>query len=131
MKCEMFLEDEHYPIIALWWHEHKFPATPAFLLPKTGLVMLGKDDQPLCVGFLYSTDGGFAAMDHIVSDPSSDKEERSLALDTLILNLFEIAKMNGARMVSAASNHPALVERYEKLGFKRYDEGVTHLGKEI
>lgn len=131
MKCEHFSEEKHYPSMALWWHERQFPATPPFLLPKTGLVMLGTNEEPICAGFLYATDGGFAILDHIVSDPNSDKEERSQALDIVILNLVDIAKMNKVRVVSAASNHPALVERYEKLGFTRYDQDVTHLGKEI
>jgi hypothetical protein len=129
-KCESYVEDTHYADMALWWHERQFPATPSFLLPKSGLVM-SYNLELICAGFMYATDGKIALLDHIVSDPKSDKSLRSEGLDILLLNLEEIARSSGYKAISAASNHPALIERYEKLGFRVYDQGVTHLAKEI
>lgn len=130
MICELYSEEKHYPDMAVWWIEHDYGATPAHVLPPTGLVMYSDEGNPVCAGFLYNTDGGFAILDHIVSDPKSDKFTRAKLLDVLLLNLLTIAKQRGYRLVSAAAGNPVLTERYEKLGFKMYDQGVTILAKE-
>lgn len=88
-----------------------------------------EDGSPVCAGFLYKTDGGVALVDHLVADPTA--QDRSQALDILILNLDSIAREMGYTVVSGASNLPQLIKRYQRLGFRLFDTGVSHLAKGV
>lgn len=126
MEVVFFDKEKHYPLMLLWWDERKFPATPIPLLPRTGVV-IEKKGTPICAGFVYYTDSGFAMVDHLVADKRAFKADRDEAVDLVIDTLVKLAKENGFLVVSAATNLPHLKERYEEHGFKGADMNMTHM----
>lgn len=131
MRIEYFDVEKHYPHLLMWWFDRDYPSVPISLLPRAGLVVETENGDPICAGFLYATDGNTAQIAHLVSDKGMRQEIRSPALDLLIMALEKIAISGGFEMVTGATNLPQLIQRYRKLGFKCYDEGVTHVGKEL
>lgn len=94
-------------------------------LPKFGLIADG-----ICAGFLYRTDSTLAVVGNLVSDPDSDRETRSQALDLLIEMLYSRARFEGFKRVTAASNLNSVKKRLVSLGFTPGDEKVDHFYKE-
>lgn len=131
MKSVYFDEKKHFDLLRIWWHERKFPQIPVHLLPQTGLVVESDDGVPICAGFMFRTDSPVAIINHLVSDPTYEREARSMAVDLLIMDLVGIAKSMGYLMVTGATNLSRLTERYQKLGFKCYDDRVTHVALQI
>jgi hypothetical protein len=112
-----------------WWNERKFPQPDAQFLPPTGLVVAYGTGKLICGGFLFKTDARMASLGNLVSDPQVRAEDRSEAVELLISKLMDVARENGYSMVSAATNLPRLMSRYEKLGFSRTDDNVSHFGR--
>ena len=129
MVCREY-KSEDYGTIFAWWQLRGRPVVPEKLLGPTG-VMVEDERQKYCAGFLHETHSSFATIDSISSNPNTDKEDRSKALDLLIIELTSLAIHRGYKMITAASNHPKLMERYRKLGFTGYDEGVTIFGRDL
>ncbi len=116
---------KHLPLIQAWFAKRNFPAPDPELLPPTGGVvyLAGK---PVCAGFLFKTDTPCAVIAHLVSDPDIEKNDRSNALDYLIITLQWAARDLGFKMVVCSSNLPQVCKRFEKLQFEKMDENVTH-----
>jgi hypothetical protein len=125
-----FKASEHYKIMSRWYESRNFPMVPDYLLPKTGLVV-SHDGVYVCMGQLYRTDGSIATISHLVSSPVASGDERHCALDILLAKLIHIAKAEGFRMVTFATNLEKLSPRFEALGFVKSDENVTHFCKEL
>lgn len=130
MKARLFDFDKDYQRMAMWSEERSFPMIPKELLPPVG-VMIEKDDNPVCAGFLYYTNGGVAILDHLISDRKVDRPIRDQCIDYMITYLTQIARENGFKMLSAATNLGGLSKRYEEHGFRSYDKNVTHFSKEL
>lgn len=81
----------------------------------------------MCAGFLYKTDSAISILEFIISDPGADKDERSQALDILIKSLSDEAKQLGFNAILTMAHQKGLVNRFETSGFKKTDEGMTHL----
>lgn len=126
-----FEELKHFPHMLIWWFERSYPPTHLELLPPSGVVMEDESGKPLCAGFLYVSNGRCAQIAHLVADPKLEVGVRSEALDRLILLLTESARSQGFREVSGATTLPGLVKRYERLGFRIYENNVTLLGREV
>lgn len=126
MNVRNFSPVKDYLMICEWWVEHGWPVCPLNFLPETGLIM-EEDGKPFCVGFIYGTDSDFCLMEFIVSNPKSDKEKRSLAIDELIEKLLERAKEQGYRAVYSFAQNQSLLARCVKQGFEVTDTNVTNI----
>lgn len=115
-----------YALLSEWWAAHNWPPMPEQFLPRTGVVV-EVEDKAVCAGFLYKTDSAFAWLEWVVSDPKSDKLERSQALDTLIGSLLHIAQSLGFQAIHTSARHPGLIERYQAHGFVLADTQMTNL----
>lgn len=129
MTIRPYREADHTDLCA-WWTAHKWAPLPPELLPPTGF-LVETDQMKLAAGFLYKTDGGWALLEFIVSNPLSDKMERSEALDVLIPALIFEAQKAGMKALFTTSDHPSLIERYKKHGLSVSDTGVTHLVRRL
>ena len=83
------------------------------------------------MGFLYRTDTPLAMISNLVSDPASDQELRREAVQELVSDLMEIAKLQGYNQVSCATNIKSLGLRFEHLGFLKTDENVSHYRRAV
>lgn len=113
---------EDYSEIKNWWIAHKWQPIPVEFLPKTGYII-----PNYCAGFLYKTDSKIAIMEFIISNPLTDKDKRSVALDLLINSLCNKAKEDGFKSVFSSLVHPKLIDKYKKNQFFVTDENVTNL----
>lgn len=116
-----------WPILAGFW-ARKLPIPEIEALPPTGLVAVREDGVLLCGGFLVKSDTNTASLAFVCGNPDVLKDERSEALDLVILTLVEIAMKSGFTRVGVATNVPALQARYERLGFALSDANVKCYG---
>jgi len=119
-----------YPTLVSWWLNHDWPSIPLNYLPKTGVVIYGKE-VPVCAGFLYSTDSDVAIIEWIISNPHTAKLERRAALVLLIEALCQEAKNRGFKSVFTFASHPRLIEELDSAGFVVTDRGMTHMLKVV
>ena len=111
-----------YSLMKSWAEGRKWPVIPAEFLPTTGII-----DPEHCVGFLYKTDSKICWLEWVLGNPNSDKEERSKALDNLILALLCEAKSCGYKVVFTSVEHTGLIDRYKKNGFVVSENSMTNM----
>ena len=122
------IHERDYPLLKSWWEKRNFPpAIPRFLPPIGRLILNG--DHPVCGGFLFRSDAGAAIIGNFVSNPDVSGKIRNEAIDLLIDVLTDEAKHAGFEMVCCSTNLPQLMERFEKHGFTKTDEGVANFGR--
>lgn len=121
-----FIEDKDYKVISEWWKGYNWPAVPKEALPKNGFIVDG-----LCAGFLYCTDSSIAWMEFIVGNPAAIKEDRTIALNNLVISLCGLAKEYGYKQVFSSIQHPNLMKIYEDNGFEKSDVNMTNFVRRI
>lgn len=117
-----------WPILEGFWRQRGFPPVDIGALPPTGLVAVREDGVLLCGAFLVKSDTNVASLAFVSGNPDVLKDERSEALDSVILALVEIGMKCGFAVVGVATNIPALQARYERLGFALTDQNVKCYG---
>lgn len=116
--------DNDYQHLMKFWCQKGLPEVPRHFLPNTGYVVWF-NLTIVCGGFLTHTDTNQASIAFISANPEMDKKRRGECLDILIEKLGEEAKMWGFEILCAATNVPALQDRYKRLGMMPTDENVT------
>ena len=119
-----------YQILTDFWTQKGLPPVPPSFLPPTGLVV-HQGRNLLCIGFLVKSDTAVACIGSVAANPKIPARLRSEALDFLLFSLSELAQKSGFKMVSVATNVPALQRRYERLGFKPTDTNVICYAAEV
>ena len=119
---------DDWPTLHKFWQAKTGLEIDRKMLPPTGLVATREDGILLCGGFLVKSDTSMASLTCLVGNPLVLKDERSEALDSVILALVEIAMMSGFSQVGVATKVPALRARLERLGFAQLDDGLTCYG---
>jgi hypothetical protein len=119
---------EDFPVLERFWEERNFPSPPPEFLPPTGL-LVKYEDTIVCAGFLFKTDAKVACIGHLISNPSTPGVIRNSALNLLLVSLESIARKEGFGMISSSTNLERLMRRYEKLGFIKTDDNVSHFGR--
>jgi hypothetical protein len=122
--------EKDYLVMQRWFSSRNFPAPEKEYLPKIGGV-IEHEHQAVAIGFVFRTDTPIAIISHLVSDPAYSKEIRRDAVDELVRGLFVVAKEWGYTAVSCATNIPKLGERFEKIGFIKTDENVSHYRSDV
>lgn len=125
MEVRKYERYEYYTLVE-WWNQHNWKAPSINMLPKTGFIV-----ENVCAGFLYKTDSEIAWLEFIISNPNSDKEERSKGLDLVINALLEEAKISGFKAVFTSVEHKKLIERYKEHGFIETDKDMTNMVKRL
>ncbi len=112
-----------------WWNAHGFPGVSQAILPKLGLIIEDKG-KPLVAGFLYMDNSvGVAMLEWVVGAPECTGREIVGAIGVLVDFMGKRAKELNYGVMMTATNKEALARLYEKNGFEKTDEGLTHLIK--
>lgn len=125
MKVKAF-EKTDYALISTWWLQHGWSPVSFEMLPKIGFIV-----NDICAGFLYINDSKLCHLEWIVSDPDSNKQERSESLSILLNVLENTAKELGCSAIFTTTKHENLIKRYENNGYVTTDVEMTHLIKRI
>lgn len=120
--------DRDYPKLEAWWKTRKFPPANPKFMPPTGL-MVSLHGVDIVAGFLFKSDANAAIIGNIVSNPDVTWKDRLRCIDNLLIQLIELARVDGFGMVCCSTNLPRLQERFKTHGFILTDEGVANFGR--
>ena len=125
-------ENDYDNTLVQWWHNWGWEPIDKEFLPdngKGGLIVLD-DEEPVCAGFIYTTNSKVAWVDWIVSsDTYRKKPERSEAIKLLVETLTNICRNTGHKYSYALIKHPGLSELYEELGYVKGDKYIGEMIK--
>lgn len=82
------------------------------LLPPTGAIV-----PEVAAGFLYLTDGPFAIIEGLISNPKASAKDRKAAIALITRRLVELARGQGFPRVIAFTQLPAVSEHAKRCGF--------------
>lgn len=118
-----------HPMLMRWWKAHGFPGVSAAVLPKLGLI-IENNGKPCIAGFLYMDNSvGVSMLEWVVGAPECSGKEVVAGIATLVDFMGQRAKQLGYGVMMTAVKQPALARVYEKNGFEKTDDGLTHLIK--
>jgi len=130
MYLRSYIPFHHEKLVKQWWESRQNIEFPARLLSDTGMVAY-HESRPVAAAFLYLTNSKVAWIGWPISDPESDAEVRSEALNAVFENLQSEARRNGHELIFTISGIPALQKRLEGLGYVVADEGINQYFKEL
>ena len=118
-----------YPMLARWWQAHGWPGVSQAILPKLGLI-LEDNGAPVVAGFVYMDNSvGVAFLEWVVGSPNASGKQIVAGIGHLIEFACRRVKEMGYGVLLTACKQDALVRLYEKNGFEKTDDGLTHLVK--
>jgi hypothetical protein len=115
-----YVPELHFDQVLGWMQSRDEVITPD-ALPKTGYIIPGK-----AAGFLYRTDSSIAWIEGLVAAPGLEREERSQAIDAVVLAIISEAQRLGFKTLLGYTLLDAVVKRAERTGFT-YVGGGFHL----
>jgi hypothetical protein len=118
-------------ILVGWWKDWGWDAPAKDFLPDdaTGGLIVFDGDEPVCAGFMYTTNSKVAWVDWIISSKTyRTKPTRKECLDLLIYALTHICKSKEHKYVYALIKDRNLIATYESLG---YVKGDSYTGEMI
>lgn len=121
MTVEPFDFESHYMILYEWWIGHGWPPVPVEALPFTGFVV-----KDVCAGFMYKTDSSIAFMEFIVSNPQANPMAVGRGIKMIVEAIQKEASSRGFTSLLTFINKKSLGKMYERSGFKKTDEHMTH-----
>lgn len=125
-------ENDYDSILKGWWEAWDWDPVEKDFLPDDGKggIMVLDEDEPVCAGFVYTTNSKVAWVDWIISsDTYRKKPQRREALILLVQTLTNICKNTGHKYSYALLKHSSLVEVYEELGYIKGDDNVSEMIK--
>lgn len=125
-----FRVDRHYYSMACWLSQRRLEIPDDDMLPPTGLMVYAAG-APIACGFLHITDSNLGMIGNFASDPNAPNEFRGAAVDFLIDELIDTAKIFDVKMVSMACKSDRLAQRLKDRGFAAIESGLTHYGREV
>lgn len=127
MTLKMFSAPDHYAMLQGWWTRHGWPPVPQVILPRLGMIVDG-DRESLAAGFLYMDNSvGVSMLEWVVTNPQVAPLRAAAGLKNLVEFMGQEAVRNGYGVMLATCKVPGLVKLYERCGFAKTDEGMTHL----
>ena len=127
-------ENDYDTTLSTWWHNWGWEPIEREFLPEDGKggLMVLDDEEPVCAGFVYTTNSKVAWVDWIVSsDTYRKKPERGEAIKLLVETLTNICKNTGHKYSYALIKHPGLSNVYEELGYIKGDKYVGEMIKAL
>lgn len=133
MKTRPIELDQDYSEVCVWWEGHGFSIVPRVFLPKIGVMVVNDDGQKLAAGWIYmDSSSPVTWLEWCVTNPKNRPTLSMVALKVLIGAAK--AAINGIRDELPGSaamlftcRQQSLVRLFEKEGFEKTDEGVTHM----
>ena len=124
------LRDEDYKTISQWWAKWKWPVIPKENLPPTGLIV-EKGDVSIVSRYIYITNSKGALLEWIVSNPEYREEDRSKAIELLIVSAENMLKDQGITYIFSIGRNKHLIETHKKLGWLVDDKPSYEMTKVI
>jgi len=127
-----FLDDHDYDVLAQWWKDWRWSAPPKDMLPQDGRggLMVSKDGEDICAGFVYFTNSKTAWIEYIVSNFQYRQDDRKEAIELLINSLVEVAaETNGTKYFYTSLKNDNLINRYAECGFQKGSSKCTEMIK--
>ena len=106
-----FVLEQHFEEMLRWFAARGEQMTPD-ALPQSGFIIPGK-----AAGFLYRTDSSMAMIENLVASPELPREERSAAVDAIVLAVADEARRLGFKTLIGSTVLDVVVSRAERLGF--------------
>jgi len=125
-------ENDYDTILSEWWRAWGWEPVERDFLPddgKGGLMVLD-DEEPVCAGYIYTTNSKVAWVDWIISsDTYRKKPQRREGLKLLIETLTDICKNTGHKYSYALIKNRSLIGIYEDLGYAKGDNYSSEMIK--
>jgi GNAT superfamily N-acetyltransferase len=126
------IKKEDLDVISKWWDYWYGPdKVDVSILPANGLggIVVEKDDNPVCAGFIYLTNGGIALIEWVVSDPNYRDEDRGDAVVLLIESCIAVARDQGYKYIYSSTNNSSIIEKCKTIGCEVSDKTFRSLIK--
>lgn len=111
---------EDYGQLASWAADRDVSLPPLDALSTIGLIV---DD--VAAGFLYFTNSSIALLEGFIANPKTDKNDRDSAVNWITLNLIELAKSNGVKILKCDTKIETVINRAYNFGFE--DKGTARV----
>ena len=125
-------ENDYDTILVEWWRQWDWEPVEKEFLPDDGKggIMVLDGDEPVCAGFVYTTNSKVAWVDWIVSSSTYRKKpQRKEALTLLVETLTNICRNTGHKYSYALLKTHSLVEAYESIGYVKGDKQINEMIK--
>lgn len=125
-------ENDYDTILTGWWREWGWEPVEREFLPDDGKggIMVLDGDEPVCAGYMYTTNSKVAWVDWIVSSNTYRKKpQRKEAIKLLIETLTNICKNTGHKYCYALLKSPSLIDTYESIGYVKGDSKINEMIK--
>ena len=127
MRIRLINTEADYPMIKSWWEAHGWDSVPVQALPKIGAIV-EDDGESVAAAWLYMDNSvGVCWMEWLVSNPEARPTRIVRAVSQIVEFLAQVGKDNNYGVMLTACRQDKLVALYERNGFTKTDEGVTHL----
>jgi len=126
-----------YHKLCVWWSIQKFNPPTIDDLPvingELQGVIVSQDDIDICAGFIIDTSiKNGAIFEYLVANFFvKDKELRDEAFSFLFEVVFEISRKMGKKYLFTSVKNQSLINRYEKVGFKKASVGTVEMIKAL
>lgn len=127
-SAEPFTREKHLPVLYKFLRSRGLAESPPDFLPPTGVVVTNYE-VPVCVGFMIKCDNKMVIFTDFVSNISAPKDLRNAAVIYMRNYLEKIARVEGFQVISSWTSVPRHKERLKKLGFKKFENNLTHFGR--
>lgn len=132
MQVRYLKEDDYDNILKGWWEQWRWTAPVKDMLPQdgTGGIMVSKDGQDICSGFVYFTNSKTAWIEYIISNPNyKNRSDRKEALNMLINVLSIYVEQKGYKYIYTSLKNKHLIDRYAECGFLFGDKNCQEMIK--
>ncbi len=125
-------ENDYDTILSEWWRSWGWEPVERDFLPddgKGGLIVFD-GEEPVCAGYIYTTNSKVAWVDWIISSESYRKKpQRRDAIKLLIETLTNICRNTGHKYSYALIKNRSLIGVYEDLGYEKGDNYSSEMIK--
>jgi len=134
MEVRYLKESDYDDILKGWWEQWRWTAPAKDMLPQNGAggIMVSKDGEDICAGFVYFTNSKTAWIEYIISNPNyKNREDRKNALNMLINVLSIYVEQEGYRYIYTSLKNKHLIDRYTECGFLSGDKNCQEMIKTL
>ena len=127
------LQESDWETLQEWWTKWNWPTVTNEMLPLNGCggLMVYKEDIPIVAGFLYLTNSNIAWMEWVISNKDYKGNDRKKALETLILELENIALSVGKNIIFSVSKSKSLINIHKELGYTVDESPSYEISKKL
>jgi hypothetical protein len=119
-----------YSLASQWWLIHNGASVPQESLSSLGVVV-ESEGKPVVMAWLYTTEGGFAWIEGMISDPFTTASIRTEAVNLLLEELEILAKQKQVTTLLVASKKKGLMEKLIAKQYHHVEHDQNHFVRKI